>query len=131
VQHALVDMGETRAIGGSPFGGAWSVGLEDPAAPGQVLDRIALTDRAIATSGGYGTEFDPAGRFNHIFDAKDGTTSRPYKSVSLVADTATSADALPTAFCLMPLDRTDPVVKDLGLRAYFLDRDRRRWIQSA
>ena len=75
VEHALVDMGETRAIGDHPAGGAWSVGLEDPASPGQVLDRIELIDRAVATSGGYGTQFDPAGRFNHIFDPADGSTS--------------------------------------------------------
>ena len=41
---ALVDIGETRAIGDHPAGGAWWVGLEDPASPGQVLDRIELID---------------------------------------------------------------------------------------
>ena len=34
IEHALVDMGKTRAIGGHPGGGPWSVGLEDPRAPG-------------------------------------------------------------------------------------------------
>ena len=129
VEHALVDMGETRAIGDHPAGGAWSVGLEDPASPGQVLEKIELTDRAVATSGGYGTEFDPAGRFNHIFDPADGSTSWRYASVSVVAATATEADALSTAFCLMPLECTAPIVRKLGLRGYFLERDRRRYVQ--
>jgi FAD:protein FMN transferase len=131
VEHALVDMGETRAIGGHPLGGAWSVGLEDPATPARALDRVDLIDRAIATSGGYGTEFDPAGRFNHIFDPKDGSTSWRYASVSVVAGTATEADALSTAFCLMPLDRTEPLVHQLGLRSYFVAPDRQRWMQGA
>ena len=122
-------MGETRAIGDHPAGGAWSVGLEDPASPGQVLEKIELTDRAVATSGGYGTEFDPAGRFNHIFDPADGSTSWRYASVSVVAATATEADALSTAFCLMPLECTAPIVRKLGLRGYFLERDRRRYVQ--
>jgi thiamine biosynthesis lipoprotein len=131
VEHALVDMGETRAIGDHPAGGAWSIGLEDPASSGQVLDRIELTDRAVATSGGYGTQFDPAGRFNHIFDPADGSTSWRYLSVSVVATTATEADALSTAFCLMPLERTAPILRQLGLQAYFLYRDRRRYLQMA
>ena len=29
IEHALVDMGKTRAIGGHPAGGPWSVRLED------------------------------------------------------------------------------------------------------
>ncbi len=43
IEHALVDMGKTRAIGGHPAGGPWSVGLEDPRAPG--VDRRAHSAR--------------------------------------------------------------------------------------
>ncbi|MFL5284311.1 MAG: FAD:protein FMN transferase [Rhodopila sp.] len=46
IARALVDMGETRALGGFPDGGSWQVGLEEPAAPGQVAERIALANRA-------------------------------------------------------------------------------------
>ena len=130
IGHALVDMGETRAIGGHPLGGPWSAGLEDPAHPGQVAERIALLDRAVATSGGYGTQFDEAGRFNHIFDPGDGSTSWRYLSVSVVAATATMADALSTAFTLMPLERTAPVVRALGLSAHFAMRDGSRVLQT-
>ena len=42
VEHALVEMGKTRAIGGHPAGGPWSVGLEDPRAPGTIAERIPL-----------------------------------------------------------------------------------------
>ncbi len=49
VEHALVDMGEIRAIGGHPTGGPWCVGLEDPRAPGRIAERIALADKAVAT----------------------------------------------------------------------------------
>jgi hypothetical protein len=41
--------------------------------PSQIAERVLLKDRAIATSGGYGTQFDSAGRFNHIFDPTNGT----------------------------------------------------------
>lgn len=123
IAHALVDMGETRAIGSHPAGTPWSIGLGDPRHPGHVAQRIALQDEAVSTSGGYGTEFDAAGRFNHIFDPSDGATSWRYLSVSVVASDTTTADAMSTAFSVMPLERARAVVTALGLRAYFTQPD--------
>jgi FAD:protein FMN transferase len=63
------------------------VGLESPREPGQVAERISLKDRAVSTSGDYATQFDAAGRFNHIFDPSNGTTSWSYAAVSFIART--------------------------------------------
>jgi FAD:protein FMN transferase len=126
VEHALVDMGETRAVGTHPAGGSWRVGIEDPVVPGQVAERVSLTDRAIATSGGYGTQFDSAGRFNHIFDPTNGHTSWRYRAISVVAPTATEADALSTAFCLMPMDQIRSMVQTRKLVAYLAMTDGQR-----
>jgi thiamine biosynthesis lipoprotein len=131
VEHALVDMGETRALGSHPTGDPWSVGLEDPRAPGTIAERIPLADRAVATSGGYGTVFDLAGRFNHIFEPRSGRTSWRWLSVSVETDTATEADALSTAFTLMPEEATAPVVRALGLVAHFVRPDGSRLVQRA
>ncbi len=129
--HALVDMGETRAIGGHPDGSAWQVGLADPGNPVRPFDRIPLLDQAVATSGGYGTPLDPAGRFNHIFDPASGRTSWRFRSVSVIAADATTADALSTAFSVMPLERSQSVIDQLGVRAVFLDDDGVRRTQQA
>ena len=75
LDRSLVDMGETRAIGTSPAGDPWFIGLEDPLDPGRVAERIEIVNQAVATSGGYGTQFDSLGRFNHIFDPTTGETS--------------------------------------------------------
>ncbi|VFU10962.1 Nitrous oxide reductase accessory protein [Methylocella tundrae] len=131
VEHALVDMGETRALGAHPDGGSWSVGLEDPRAPGKIVERIPLADRAVATSGGYGAVFDAAGNFNHIFEPSSGRTSWRWLSVSIEADTATEADALSTAFTVMPPEATAPVVRALGLVAHFVRPDGSRLVQRA
>ena len=129
VERALVDMGETRAIGGHPRGGPWSVGLEDPRAPGTVAERIGLSDRAVATSGGYGTVFDPARRFNHLFEPGSGRCSWRWLSVSVELATATEADALSTAFSLMPEEATARIVRSLGLVAHFVRPDGSRLVQ--
>ena len=79
---------------------------------------MTLRDRALATSGGYGTPIDAAGRYTHLFDPRDGNARPRYRSVSVMAPTATAADALSTAFSHMPLEDAK-IARSLGLRAWF------------
>lgn len=97
--HALVDMGEIRAIGDHPAHRPWQVALEGAAdTAGRTID---VTDRAVATSAAAGFRFDAAGRCNHLFDPRTGGCAGASRRVTLVADDATTADALSTAFGLM------------------------------
>ena len=124
VTHTLVDMGETRALDAHPAGRPWSIGIKDPRAEDRLLATLALDSQAVSTSGGYGTEFDAAGRFNHIFDPVTGLCANRYLSVSVVAPTATCADALSTAFSVMPVDRAVSALEELGAtRACFVLMD--------
>jgi thiamine biosynthesis lipoprotein len=131
VEHALVDMGKTRAIGGHPEGGPWLVGLEDPRSPGAITERVPLVDRALATAGGYGTVFDEAGRFNHIFEPWSGHTSWRWLSVSVESATATEANALSNAFALLPEEAVTPIVRSFGVTAHFARPDGTRIVQRA
>ena len=106
----LVNMGEIRAIGARPEGTPWRVGLADPERPGVVTETIDLVDRAVATSAGAGFRFDASGRFTHLFDPATGRSPSRYSTVSVMAPTATEADALSTAFSLMPLSGIQDVV---------------------
>lgn len=101
VTSSLVDMGEDRAIGSKPDGSPWRIGLaasEDSDSPDQVL---SIVDKAVATSSAAGFHFDAAGRFGHIIDPRNGGAPTLYRRVSVVADDASTADALSTAFTLM------------------------------
>jgi thiamine biosynthesis lipoprotein len=131
VEHALVDMGKTRAIGGHPAGGPWLVGLEDPRSPGAFAERVPLVDRALATAGGYGTVFDEARRFNHIFEPWSGRTSWRWLSVSVESATATEANALSNAFALLPEEATAPIVRSFGVTAHFVRPNGTRLVQRA
>ena len=106
----LVDMGEVRAIGTRPEGTPWRVGLGDPDRPGVLSETIDLVDRAVATSAGAGFRFDAEGRFNHLFDPATGRSPQRYNTVSVLAPTAAEADALSTAFSLMPLSDIAAIV---------------------
>jgi thiamine biosynthesis lipoprotein len=105
VEHSLVDMGETRAIGSRPDGRPWEVGVADPDIVGRTEAMLPIIDRAVATSGAYGFRFDREGRFNHLFDPRTGGCADRYRSVTTVSRTATAADALTKPFSLMPEER--------------------------
>ncbi|MGO4558178.1 FAD:protein FMN transferase [Mesorhizobium sp. 2RAF21] len=126
VTHTLVDMGETRALDAHPTGRPWSVGIKNPRAEDRLIAAIALDNQAVSTSGGYGTQFDAAGRFNHIFDPATGSCANRYLSVSVVASTAACADALSTGLSVLPLERASSILADAGAtRAYFVLPDGR------
>ena len=107
---SLVDMGEIRAIGTRPNGAPWRVGIANPGRPGELTETIDLVDRAVATTAGAGFRFDASGRFTHLFDPATGRSPALYRTVSVIASTATEADALSTAFSMMPLDRIRDIV---------------------
>ncbi|MGF6177231.1 FAD:protein FMN transferase [Ensifer sp. 4252] len=92
----LIDTGELRALGGRPEGGEWPVRLETG-------ERLALRQRALATSAPLGTTFDQAGRDGHILDPATGMPAPAnWHAISVSAHSAAIADALATAACLMP-----------------------------
>jgi thiamine biosynthesis lipoprotein len=106
----LVNMGEIRTIGARPGGTPWRVGLADPERPGVVTETIDLIDLAVATSAGAGFRFEASGRFTHLFDPVTGRSPSRYSTVSVIAPTATEADALSTAFSVMPLSEIQSIV---------------------
>ena len=110
--RAALASGSTRAvvlnIGGDIVSrGGWTetVGVIDPmdsadnAAP---LARLALRDRAVATSGSYRRGFDIGGRhYSHIVDPRTGRPTSQVIGATVVADRAADAGALATAFCVL------------------------------
>lgn len=99
----LVDMGEPRALASKPDGSAWQIGLADPRQPERVLHTVAVVEQAVATSGGYGTQFDAAGRYTHLLDPRSARTAPAQESVTVIAPTAALADALSTTLAVLPI----------------------------
>lgn len=114
ITQTLVDMGETRCLGTHPGGRPWTAGVADPDQPGRILQTLPIVNQAVATSAASGFQFGRNGRFNHLFDPKTGASAQTYRSVTVVAPTATAADALSTAFSLMPLAAIERVRAAVG-----------------
>lgn len=96
LEAGLVSVGEIAAVGGSPGGGDWTIGLADHEdEPGDAT--IHLRDRAVATSSPRGTMFG-VGAAGHILDPETGMAAKAsWRRVSVIHRSAAIADGLSTA----------------------------------
>lgn len=111
-RRVLADLGrsEMRSLGRHADGRPWRVGLADPRRPETVAATLDLEDRALCTSGGYGTKFEASGRYHHLFDPATGASANRYIAVSVLAPRARIADALSTALYVTPPERGPALV---------------------
>ena len=100
--NVLLDIGEVRALGRHPDGRPWRVGLRRAAEPETIARTLALADRAVATSAGIASPLDANGRHHHLFDPATGRPAPGAGQVSVIAPSATMADALSTALAVAP-----------------------------
>jgi FAD:protein FMN transferase len=99
-ESAVVDLGEFRTLGRHPDGRPWRLGIRGGRDAGGSGRTIELADMALAVSGGYGTRFEPSGRFHHIFDPATGASANGLVEVAVIGPRATAANALSTAICV-------------------------------
>ena len=126
VKNFMVDVsGEILARGVNGAGQPWRIGVERPVAQEQGIERVvALRDVAMATSGDYRNYFQQDGvRYSHLIDP---ATGRPINhrlaSVSVLASTATQADALATALMILGPERGYELAMSGKMPALFIMR---------
>lgn len=91
--------GNVSTLGNKPDGSPWRVGIRHPRKDG-LLGAVPVTGKAVVTSGDYERcFFDRKGRrYHHILNPKTGYPAESgLVSVTVVADSAMTADALSTA----------------------------------
>ncbi len=87
--------------------GPWTepVNIADPrsdAENGTPIASLMVSDRAVATSGGYRRGFDVAGRhYSHIVDPRTGEPTARVLSATVISPYPADAGALATAFCVL------------------------------
>ena len=113
--------GETRALGESPRGGAWTVGINTPDPEARLSDMslvIGISGRAVATSGNYRNVRVRGGEL--LVHTLDPHTGRPRSSsllsATVVADDCATADAYATA-CMASAEEAPSVLAKAGLPA--------------
>jgi len=111
--------GDIFCIGKRRFVFPWRVGIRDPSNKDAIYKVISISDRAVATSGGYEQFFLYNGKhYNHLIDPKTGyPAADAFGSVTVIADSCFMADAIATAVFVggeevkIKIERLHPDVK--------------------
>jgi thiamine biosynthesis lipoprotein len=95
IEHAIVNLGgDLYALGESPEGGAWRVGIKSPDDEREVARTLEVSNRAVATSGDYERFFRYRGtRYHHLMDPATAAPRRTtVRSVTVLADRCVDAE---------------------------------------
>ena len=106
--------GNTVAIGGRD-GGGWKLGIRDPEKDdSSYIEKVALTDMSVVTSGSYQRFYSVGGKnYHHIIDPDTLMPAEGFVSVSVVCGDSATADGLSTALFCMSLEEGTAVVNSL------------------
>jgi thiamine biosynthesis lipoprotein len=119
---AMVEIGgDIRCFGAPPRNkNAWRIGLENAGSgrrgggSDSILIVLKIPDAAVATSGHHRRFAVVEGRrISHIVDTSDGSGSDKLSSVTVIAPTATDADALATAVIVMGREKGLELIESL------------------
>jgi thiamine biosynthesis lipoprotein len=96
VSNFMIQFGGDLYVAGEADEGPWRIGINDPrGAGGDSFATAELRDETFSTSGDYERFFIKDGtRYHHILDPATGQPARGCRSVTLVAASATLADAI-------------------------------------
>lgn len=125
VKHAIVTVGgDLFALGNSPEGDPWTVGIRSPHDEHALAATLRVSDRAVATSGDYERFFMWHGmRYHHLIDPATAAPRRtPFHSATVLASRCIDADAASTSVFGLPRDaalriarRIDPSAEVISL----------------
>lgn len=103
----------------------WRIGLRSPRPQqNEKLVTVAISDKAVATSGDYLQAFTPDLRHHHIIDPRSGFSPPELASCTVTAPSVALADGLATALMVLgkndALDLIEPMP---GCEAYMVDKN--------
>ncbi|HJL18602.1 MAG TPA: FAD:protein FMN transferase, partial [Sandaracinaceae bacterium LLY-WYZ-13_1] len=122
----MVQAGGDLYVAGEKGDRPWRVGIRDPRGDRTSFFAAAeVTDATFSTSGDYERFFVKDGvRYHHIIDPDVGRPASGTRSVTIMAPSAITADALSTGLFILGAEKGLEVVEELdGVGAVFVDGD--------
>ncbi|MGX8686817.1 MAG: FAD:protein FMN transferase [bacterium] len=102
--------GNVQCLGSKPGGADWRIGIQDPGNSMGMIGVLAVSGKAVITSGAYERFFkdEETGKtYHHILDPSSGYPAETgVSSVTIVSPDGTLADSLSTACFVMGLDKS-------------------------
>ncbi len=139
ISNYLIELGgEVIAKGKKQNNEYWKIGIDQPNENITEIDErplqtiIALSDKALATSGNYRRYFEENGKkFSHIINPRTGYPAKNnLLSATVIAGDCMTADAYATAFMMMGLEKSKEFLsanKQLGLEVFFVYDENGSW----
>ncbi|MBT3961867.1 MAG: FAD:protein FMN transferase [Candidatus Marinimicrobia bacterium] len=109
IQNYYIEIGgEIKCSGVNSGGKVWTIGIQlpDRLNHGQIIEKVTLKNKAIATSGDYKNYVELDGKYySHTINPKTGyPIDNQIASVSVMASSCMDADAIATALMIMDLN---------------------------
>ncbi len=132
IHHAIINAGGDIRLIGSHHGKPWRIGLRHPRRKGAVLGSLSVSgDVSIVTSGDYERYFlYKDRRYHHILNPQTGMPATASQSATVIAASATLADAWSTALFVLGPDGLAHLER-LGMPALLVDRKGRLKINDS
>lgn len=128
IKSALINLGgNVLAIGDKPDGTPFNIGIQRPFNDkGEPLASVKIKDRSVVTSGTYQRYFELDNTlYHHVLDPQTGKPcNNGLSSVTIIAETSTTADALSTACFVLGPEKGMSLVNQLDdVDAVFVDNN--------
>lgn len=117
ITSGLINLGgDVQVIGTKPNGADWRVAIQNPEGEGYICV-LSVSDTTVMTSGSYERYFtgNDGNDYHHIMDPRTGAPANSgLISVTVVADSGCTGDALATALFIMGMDKATEFWRDRG-----------------
>jgi thiamine biosynthesis lipoprotein len=124
-QNVYVEAGGDLMVSGAKADGSpWRIGIRNPRKKNTMAPVvIAVSERAVATSGDYFQAFTPDLRHHHILDPHTGFSAPELASATITAPNVAMADGLATATMVLGHTRSIELLESLeGCEGYLIDK---------
>ena len=124
-QNVYVEAGGDLMVSGAKADGSpWRIGIQNPRREKTMAPVVvAVSDRAVATSGDYFQAFTPDLRHHHILDPHTGFSAPELASATITAPNVAMADGLATATMVLGHTRSIELLESLeGCEGYLIDK---------
>ena len=130
----MIQAGGDLFVSGTKGPANWMVGVRDPrGAANAIIAKMPIKDSAFSTAGDYERSFILDGkRYHHIIDPKTGFPARASRGVTILAPSASQADALDDAVFILGPDKGLKLVDSYpDCAAMIVDADNKVWMSKS
>ena len=123
IEHAVINTGAWAALGQPDTQHGWSLGIASPRDEQQLITRLLMDGRSIATSADNLTIFSNDYRNHHIFNPHTGYSPPELASVTVAANSCVMADALTKVMFVAGMQQALALAKDWQVGVVLVDKN--------